>query len=100
MISINEKNTTYILCVYILDNAPIYSKEVRNTRDLINKKCIQSTELLYAKLKNNIWIVSDGKSAKFDKVFMKKSFVDSIPEINYQIILSKTMMVLKKHQKL
>ncbi len=37
MISINHKNNTYINADYILQNAPIYSKGARSSRDLIKK---------------------------------------------------------------
>jgi hypothetical protein len=49
MISIKYKGTKYIIGDYILENAPIYSKSCRNTRELISKRNI--TEYIYAKKK-------------------------------------------------
>jgi hypothetical protein len=37
---------------------------------------------MFARLKNNIWEPSDGKSAKFDKVFIIESHFKNIPELN------------------
>ncbi len=81
MISINYNNKDYIEGGYILDNAPIYSKGCRSSRDIIKKKNIVSDKYIFARLKDNNWTITDGKSVKFDKVFFKKSFVNSIPEL-------------------
>ncbi len=81
MISINYNNKDYIEGGYILDNAPIYSKGCRSSRDIIKKKNIVSDKYIFARLKDNEWTINDGKSVKFDKVFFKKSFVNSIPEL-------------------
>lgn len=82
MISIKKNNFTYIIGDYILKNAPIYSKGIRSTRDLIKKKNIPKEKCIYAKLKDNMWNITDGKSVKFDKVFVEETFVYEIPEIN------------------
>ena len=42
---------------------------------------------MFAKLVNDIWIIADGKSRKYDKLFLTKTFVDSIPEINEDKII-------------
>ena len=81
MICINYNNENYIEGGHILLNAPIYSKGCRSSRDLIKKKIIESIKYIYARLKENIWIITDGKSVKFDKVFFKKSFINTIPEL-------------------
>jgi len=82
MISITLDNITYINGEYILEEAKIYSKGSRSTRNLIKNKKIDNSMFIYAKLKNNEWIKTEGKSAKFDKVFFKQDFVIKIPEIN------------------
>lgn len=78
-IAINNKN--YVNADYVLKNAPIYSKGVRSSRDLIRKKNINCDNFIYSKFENNSWIVSNGKSVKFDKVFILENFVKTIPEI-------------------
>jgi hypothetical protein len=82
MESIKYENKTYVSGDYVLVNAPVYSKGCRSSRDLIKKKNIESNKYLFARLKNNDWVITDGKSPKFDKVFILKSFVKTIPELN------------------
>jgi hypothetical protein len=75
-ITINNKN--YVNADYVLKNAPIYSKGIRSSRDLIRKKNINCDNFIYSKFENNAWIVSNGKSVKFDKVFILENFVNKI----------------------
>ena len=83
---INNMNTLiinkqeYISSVELFEKAPVYCKVSRTGRDLIKKKKI--TDFIFAKLVDKKWILSDGKSNKFDKVFFKKKFVDTIPEVS------------------
>ncbi len=84
MISIKVNNKTYILGDHILEKAPIYSKGARGSRDLIKKKKINETDYIFARLNGNEWTITDGKSAKFDKVFFLKKFIKGIPELNEQ----------------
>ncbi len=79
IIIINDKQ--YIMGDYLFNNAPIYSKGCRSSRDIISKKQIEAKNYIYARNKDNKWIVSDGKSFKFDKIFFIKSFIDKIPEL-------------------
>ncbi len=72
---IKYENKSYVNGEYVLSNAPIYSKGCRSSRDLIKKKNIDSKKYIYARLKDKEWIVTDGKSAKFDKVFISKLFI-------------------------
>ena len=77
---ITIKNNEYILVENIFNKAPVYYKESRNGRELIKNKKI--TDYIYAKIKDGVWIQSDGKSYKYDKILLKKEFVDTIKEIN------------------
>ena len=81
MISINYNNKDYIEGNYILNNAPIYAKGCRSSRDLVKKKNLESSKYIFARLKEDKWLVTDGKSVKFDKVFFRNSFVNIIPEL-------------------
>jgi len=74
------RNNEYILVENIFNKAPVYCKESRNGRELIKNKKI--TDYIYAKIKEGVWIQSDGKSYKYDKILLKKSFVETIKEIN------------------
>jgi hypothetical protein len=78
-ITINNKE--YIIGDYIYNNAPIYSKGCRSSRDIISKKQIEAKNYIYARNKDDKWTFSDGKSFKFDKIFFCKSFVDKIAEL-------------------
>ena len=72
----------YISSDVLFEKAPIYCKLSRTGRDLIRKKKL--TDYIFAKLVDKKWTVSDGKSYKYDKVFFKKKFVNTIPEINQE----------------
>lgn len=71
---------------YLFQKAPIYCKLYRTARELVRKKKI--TDFVFAKLVDKKWVISDGKSYKFDKVFFKKLFVKSIPEINQEKVIT------------
>lgn len=75
-------NIEYVLSDYILKNAPIYSKGARSSRDLMRRKKISKDDFIFMKLKGDKYIKSDGKSIKLDKLFVKKSIIDIIPELN------------------
>jgi len=79
METITIRDNEYILVENIFNKAPIYCKDSRNGRELIKNKKI--TDFIYAKIKEGVWIQSDGKSYKYDKILLKKSFVQTIKEI-------------------
>jgi hypothetical protein len=79
MQTININNTEYIHSEYVLKNTPFYSKGCRSSRDLVKKRDIK--DFVYAKETNGNWIITEGKSIRFDKVLIKKSFVDNISEL-------------------
>lgn len=82
MTTITFETKDYIIGDYILENAPIYSKGSRGSRALIKNKDINNTKYIFARNTNGEWVVTDGKSVKYDKVFFKKSFIKIIPELN------------------
>ena len=69
----------YIRSDDFFENAPIYCQGARSGRELIRKKNI--VDYIYAKKDGGGWIASDGKSRKWDKVFIKKTLYDTIPEV-------------------
>ena len=75
----------YISSDVLFEKAPVYCKLSRSGRDLIRKKKI--TDYIFAKLVNKEWCVSDGKSYKCDKIFIKKSFYDTIPEVKQDKVI-------------
>jgi hypothetical protein len=78
IITINNNN--YVLADDILKKAPVYSKGCRCSRDLFRRKEI--SDYIFAKLTDNGWELTDGKSAKFDKVLIDKKIINNIPELN------------------
>ena len=88
----------------IINSAPIYSKGVRNGREMIKKKKITDIEFIYGKLIDDKWVKSDGKSIKYDKVLIKKSFVDSceilLNELNEESDDEKEIDDIKKAPKI
>ncbi len=79
---ITIENKKYITGDIVITEAPIYSKGSRSVRDLIKKKGIENDKFIYARKVGNKLIISDGKSAKMDKVFFTKEFIISVPELN------------------
>jgi len=79
-IIINDIN--YILSDILFDKAPIYCKTCRTTRDIIKKRKIDASHYIYARFKDNKWIITDGKSPKYDKILFTETFIDSINELN------------------
>ena len=83
LLTIKIKKCKYVSCDDIMKNAPVYSKGSRNTRTLIKKKDIEDDMFIYARLNDKgKWKKSDGKSIKFDKIFLKYDFLKTIPEIS------------------
>lgn len=81
--AVNFSGIKYVQADKILQLAPIYSKGIKNTRSLVRNKNITDDMYLFAKInENGKWKRSDGKSAKFDKVFIRKDFLGNIPELN------------------
>ena len=77
-------NKTYINADYLIKNLNNFAKGCRSSRELIKKKNID--DFIYLKKKDDIWIESSGKSIKYDKVFINKDYIKSIPKINREII--------------
>jgi hypothetical protein len=62
----------------LYERSPIYCRGSDTGGELVRKKKI--TEYVYARIVNNKWEISNGKSRKYDKVLFKKSFYDTIEE--------------------
>ena len=79
-----HENTTYILSDYILQNAPVFCKGCRSSRDLLRKKNITQDKYIFVRKnkKTNEMTISDGSSPKVDRVFIIESYLQEIPELN------------------
>lgn len=79
-----HENTTYILSDYILQNAPVFCKGCRSSRDLLRKKNITQDKYIFIRKnkKTNEISISDGSSPKVDRVFIVGSYLQEIPELN------------------
>lgn len=78
MITLSYQNKKFVNGDYIIENAPIYSKGARGTRDLIKKKILVMINI-YTRKTDNKWTITDGKTAKVDKVFYIQSLLKTIP---------------------
>ena len=76
-------NLKYSQSEFLFNDAPIFCKGSRSTRDLIKKKNIDLKYYVYAKYdsKTNSWTQSDGKSAKLDKVLFRHVYLKTINEL-------------------
>lgn len=72
----------YVFSDDIIENAPVFCKGIRNGRELIKKKELDSKNYLFARLIDNKWEIKDGRSIKFDKVLIRKSYADKIEELD------------------
>ena len=79
---ITIENNKYVLGDYVLENAVIYSKGIRSSRELIKKKLIDTKYYIYARNTEDNWIITNGKSVKFDKILLTYDFIKTINELN------------------
>lgn len=79
------ENTKYIQADDIIASCPIWCKGIRNGRELIKKKEISTKYFIYARYGDARWITTDGKSVKYDKVFIRKKYMDTCDEYNKEI---------------
>lgn len=82
-------NKKYYAADEIIKKAPIYSKGVKSAKELMTKKEISETKYIYARLNGDNWIKSDGSSRKYDKIFIIKSYADTLEKIMKEINGSK-----------
>lgn len=80
MDTITIKSEEYVNSDYLFKAAPIYCKPCRSARELVKAKGIK--DFVYMKSIDDKWTESNGKSYRLDKIFIKKSIVDLIPEVN------------------
>ena len=73
--SLRYKNHKYIMVDDIFKYAPSYTQAYKNAKDFVKKKNI--TDFLYFKKDQhqNKWFISDGKSNKYDKLFILEKSV-------------------------
>lgn len=104
-IIINNKN--YLLSDDLFKKAPIYCKDSRNSRELIKNKKLTDKQYIFARQMENKWIISDGKSRKYDKILFIKELLESIPELNNKGIkindnnneMAPEIIILDNHEK-
>ena len=83
MVYLDKKH--YILSDDIITSCPIWCKGVRNGRELVKKKNIDITHFIYARLIDNAWIVNEGMSVKYDKVLIRKAYLEKREEYTNEI---------------
>jgi hypothetical protein len=70
----------------IIKKCPYYSKGCRSSRDLVRIKTILPNNYVFAKQINDKWIKSCGKSRKYDKIFLKKEYIDNIKKLKKELV--------------
>jgi hypothetical protein len=81
---ITIKSNKYIQADELFEHAPIFCKKSRSTRALIKNKKVGDDDWVFAKKSQTTegkWKLSDGLSAKCDKVFIRYEYVMDINEI-------------------
>lgn len=98
---IKLNNNEYVQADYILSKALVYSKGIRTGKELIKKHNIDNTNYIFGrKNKDNIWIQTEGKSLKFDKVLFLLNFVNTINEIKEEdVSIAPPIIKLKDEEK-
>ena len=76
VITINTKK--YTLADDIIKATLIWCKGIRNGRELVKKKDINKKHFIYARYTDDKWIENDGKSVKYDKVFIRNICLNKI----------------------
>ena len=68
----------------LFNNCPIYCRGSKNSRELVRNKSLLNTDYKYLRFNKdtNKWSVTDGKSVKFDKIFIKDTVINEINELN------------------
>lgn len=74
------------------NKAPIYCKKSRNPRELVKKNKI--TDFIFAREIKKVWTITNGKTYKYDKILLKKSFIDTIPECNQVVNETNTINIV------
>lgn len=68
-----------------MEKYPSFFKGCKTSRNIISKKNIPSKYYTYCKLINNKWKESIGESYKYDKLFLRKTWIETqIPDFNYE----------------
>jgi hypothetical protein len=69
-------NRSYVIVTDVIKDAPLYSRGSKSAGELIRKKKIDKTKhCLYARRYDNDWKLSNGKSRKYDKLFIRMKFI-------------------------
>lgn len=69
------ENKKYVMADDLATHAPLYTKGMRSGKDLVKRKNIKDKWWAYAREVDGIWKKSDGKSRKYDKVFIREKYV-------------------------
>jgi len=105
MNSIKINNITYYRIDIIQKSYPKLFKGCKTTKIFIDKHTIPENKYIYARKKDNKWVISDGNSRKFDKLFVsKKWFHEKFPDSNLDnqsdtIEMAPDIIELEDHEK-
>jgi hypothetical protein len=83
VITINKLN--YVQADDVIRNAPIFCKGIRNGREFVKKKIINSKHYIFAKSIDGKWVVSDGKSLRYDNVLIRKKYIATLEALQNEL---------------
>ena len=102
--TITIDNVEYYLGEELKELSPMLFKGSRNIREFIKKKEIDEKYWIYVKKNDNIWVKSNGKSIRCDKIALTKSWcIENIPgvgEIEEKYEMAPQLIELKDKEKL
>lgn len=74
IVSINNKK--YYKLDDIISEYPNFNKGYKTTKNIFEKYELKNNDYTNTRLNDNEWVISDGKSKKFNKVFIRKKWFD------------------------
>ena len=81
MDTITIADEEYVDVKDMMSSAPIYCGKSRSSRALIKKKKIDKSNYIFARLTDGVWTETNGKSVKFDRLMLRKDYVDTCEEL-------------------
>jgi hypothetical protein len=73
--AIQLNDHTYLPADYIVSMCPVWCKGARNGREFVRRAQIPADQYIYARETDGVWQITEGKSAKRDKVIILETYI-------------------------